>query len=220
MSNDPLVGLLWPEKPEPGAYKALRDTLYDLRRAIGDASAEPPFLLIGGDTIQFNLASSYKLDVSDFERQVAHFDRTPGASAGLRIEALESIIGLYSGTFLSDMPAVDSESFEEWVLSKRERLHLKAVRILQQLATIYVQQGKYELAQAPVRRRLELEPWQEEAHRQLMWLLTFSGKRCMALAQYRACCRALARELSAEPSDETKVLHRQIKEGGRLPTRW
>jgi DNA-binding SARP family transcriptional activator len=93
---------------------------------------------------------------------------------------------------------------------------------MQRLATICVQCGEYERAQAPLRRQLELEPWQEEAHRLLMWLLAASGQRSAALAQYRTCCRRLARELDAEPSAATRELHRRIKDGslGEPPSLW
>ncbi len=66
---------------------------------------------------------------------------------------------------------------------------------------------------AAARRLLALEPWREEAHRQLMLLLARSGQRSAALAQYEACRRALAEELGAEPARETVGLYRRLAAG-------
>jgi len=62
-------------------------------------------------------------------------------------------------------------------------------------------------------RQLELDPWREEAHRQLMRALALSGQRSAALAQYGTCRRVLAHELDAAPSQETTLLFDKIQAG-------
>src|SRR5215207_3954378 len=69
--RDALVGMLWPELPDTAARTNLRQALANLREAIGDASATPPFLLITRDTIQFNPASDYDLDATAFTTLLA-----------------------------------------------------------------------------------------------------------------------------------------------------
>ena len=53
-----LAGLLWPDWPDREALSNLRYALSNLRRVIGDRRAEPPFLLITRDTLQFNTAAA------------------------------------------------------------------------------------------------------------------------------------------------------------------
>lgn len=53
-----LAGLLWPEYPEKTARRNLRDILSNLRQAIGDREAQPPYLLITRQSLQFNPASA------------------------------------------------------------------------------------------------------------------------------------------------------------------
>jgi predicted ATPase len=65
---------------------------------------------------------------------------------------------------------------------------------------------------------LDLEPWWEEAHQQLMRLLALSGRRSEALAQYHRCRRLLAEELNVAPSPETTDLYEQIREGNLAGT--
>jgi DNA-binding SARP family transcriptional activator len=85
-----LAGLLWPDWPDRDALGNLRYALSNLRKVIGDRTAEPPFLLITRDTLQFNTSSDYWLDVAAF-MEMAAADRT---------DHLEQAVALYRGSFL------------------------------------------------------------------------------------------------------------------------
>ena len=50
-----LAGLLWPDQPPAAAQHNLRQALANLRRALGDRTADPPFLLINRETVQLTL---------------------------------------------------------------------------------------------------------------------------------------------------------------------
>src|SRR5512137_1065026 len=69
--RDALVGLLWPDQPEQTARHNLRQALFSLRHAIGDVTAQPPYLLITRDEIGFNPASNFALDTAAFDAHVA-----------------------------------------------------------------------------------------------------------------------------------------------------
>ena len=68
------------------------------------------------------------------------------------------------------------------------------------------QDGHYAEAMRYGQRLLQLAPWDEEAHRQVMRLLTWTGQREAALKQYTICEQHLAEQLGVEPSWETMVL--------------
>ncbi|MCD6284870.1 MAG: bacterial transcriptional activator domain-containing protein [Anaerolineae bacterium] len=61
---------------------------------------------------------------------------------------------------------------------------------------------------------LQLEPWREAVHRQVMCFLAESGQRGAALVQYEVCCRELRVEFGAPPSAETVSLYLRIRDGG------
>jgi tetratricopeptide (TPR) repeat protein len=84
---------------------------------------------------------------------------------------------------------------------------------LQLLAAAYTARGDYHQAQRYARRQLELQPWQEEAHRQLMRALALGGQRSAALAQYQTCVQRLDVELGVAPADETVALCQAIRDG-------
>src|SRR5512145_1231117 len=64
--RETLIGLLWPDYPEQSARHNLRQALFNLRLALGDHTARPPFLLISRESIQFNQESNYSLDLNQF----------------------------------------------------------------------------------------------------------------------------------------------------------
>jgi tetratricopeptide (TPR) repeat protein len=126
-------------------------------------------------------------------------------------QRLQQAAALYHGPFLEHLFLADSAAFEEWILVRREALHRRALAALAHLANYYEQGGDYDAALRYATRQLELDPWREEAHRQLMRVLALSGQRTAALAQYQACRRTLADELGVEPSAETTLLYRRIQ---------
>ena len=211
-----LAEMLWPGRAEGAARANLRHTLAKLRTAIGDREALPPFLLIARDTTQFNKASDAWVDVSTFSALLQSAQAKTPASGRQTIHRLEEAVKLYRGVFLEDVSVPDSAAFEEWLLLNRERYGRLAWDALHLLAERYEQIGETEQALAHTRHQVELQPWQEEAQRQLMRLLAVTGRRAGALAQYEACRRVLAEELDIEPEEETIALYERIRDRARL----
>ena len=206
--REALAGLLWPDWPDRDALSNLRYSLSDLRRAIGDRAADPPFLLITRDSLQFNPDSNYNLDVKTFvcSAEIKDVD-------SLEIDLLEQAIALYQGSFLEGFSLEDSSTFEEWTLLTRERLARQASSVFHALAESCEQREEYKKAQSYIWRQLELEPWDEVAHQRMMRTLALSGQRSAALAQYESCRKLLTEELGVEPTEETTELYEKIREG-------
>ncbi len=206
-SRDTLLGLLWPEAPEDAARSNLRVALADLRRLLGEL--DTPFLLASRHSVQFAPASDHALDVAAFTTLLAecraHAHDAP-ASCDACVAWLAQAVELYRGDFLAGFALPDSAAFEEWALVVREQLHQQAIEALDTLAAAYERQGDYAALCRYTRRQLELEPWREQAHRQLMRGLALSGDRGTAMAQYEVCRRVLAAELGIEPEVETHPL--------------
>ena len=160
--------------------------------------AEPPALLIDGETVALN-PTSVDVDVVEFERQVA--EGTPAA--------LERAATLYRGELLEGL-ALQEAPFEEWLLTERERLRELA---LEALAKLLRHQRTTEATVAALQtalRLLALDPLQEPVHRTVMRLYVQLGRRPSALRQYQICVGILQRELSVEPETTTKQLYQEI----------
>ena len=100
-ARETLAGLLWPDYPQRSALNNLRSALANLRQTIGDRDAQPPYLLISRETLQFNQASNHTLDI-------AHFAELPRQSPQQFPEQLEQAVAAYSGRFLDGFSLADS----------------------------------------------------------------------------------------------------------------
>ncbi|MCB8934007.1 MAG: tetratricopeptide repeat protein [Candidatus Promineofilum sp.] len=217
-----LAGLLWPEQPEKAARDSLRNALATLRQAIGDADADPPYLFITREAVQFNADSDFVLDVAEVKRWLEqagrHRHRNPETCricAAWRREAA----GLYRGPLLAQFSLPDSPEFEYWLLNEREQLHRVVMGTFQRLADYSLLRDENDAAHFFAGRQLAYEPWHEGAHRQAMRALAAKGDRSAALMQYQACVRALDEELGVKPEAETILLFDRIRDGVPLPER-
>ena len=206
--REALAGLLWPDYPEPSARTSLRSSLLALRQVIGDRDADPPFLHISRQTIQFNCKSDAWVDARAFAALLECADQEVADAQGTR--ALEEAVALYRGEFLDGFSVAESASFEEWAVLTREQLRRLVVEALDQLVQRYEAAGEYEIALPHSWRQVELDPWRERGQRQLMHLLATSGQRAAALSQYEACRELLEEELGVEPAAETTALYEHI----------
>jgi len=245
-TREALAGLLWPDQPGETARRNLRQALFNLRLAISDREAAPPFLLITRRTIQLNRESDYWLDAAAFSAHVGASEAHPAegerpggtdnraatvyreAEAAARfsgprhrvercpycIEHLGKAMALYRGSFLEGFFVDKSVLFEDWTLLVKERFHRLALDALYSLANYHERRRDYDRARRYARRQVELEPWREEAHQQLMRLLARCGQRSAALAQFDRCRRILADELRIEPHRETRALYQRILTSG------
>jgi adenylate cyclase len=228
-----LAGLLWPDWPDREALNNLRYALSNLRRVIGDPAADPPYLIVTRNTLQFNAGSDSRVDVAAFLAGIGAAGERNGAG-GLRLHRaplsmppaagpprrpdeaalpLDEAVALYRGSFLEGFSVSDSAAFEEWQVFTRERLAREAGGALRRLAAGCEASGDFAGAQLWAWRQLELEPWDEGAHRQVMRALALGGRRSEALAQYERCRKSLAAELGVEPDAETTWLYQQIRDG-------
>jgi ABC-type oligopeptide transport system substrate-binding subunit/DNA-binding SARP family transcriptional activator len=193
-----LMGLLWGDLPEPNARRNLRRALWDLRRKL-DHPDVPSFILATHQTVEFNRESDYWLDAKEFERLA-------NCETGKAVE-------LYRGDLLEGFYVHDAPAFEEWVLAERERLRTLVLPALQRLVEYHTARGEYAAGTEYTTRLLALDPWREEAHRELMRLLALTGQRSAALTQYEECRRLLEAELGLEPLEETTTLYERIRQG-------
>lgn len=208
-----LATLLWPDYGEENARANLRQALYQLRQVLGDERAETPFLLTSRQTIQWNPLASSSVDVVTFRRLLAESAR----HAHLRLEACEECLQrlqqaaeLYLGDFLAGFAIAESEGFEEWRRIQQEQLHVQAIDLFHQLIMTFEERRDYHTAQRFAQRLLQLEPWREEAHRQLMRMYARQGQRAAALTQYQSCRQALQQEFGIEPEAATVQLYKEI----------
>ena len=211
--RDAVAGLLWPDYDTDHARGALRRTLSTLNKAVG-----PGWLAADRTTVGF-ARTSFWLDVAEFEALLAgrrEHGHPPEEACPACVAPLAAAAGLHRGDFLAGFGLRDSTSFDDWQYFQAERLRRELAGTLERLATAQIGQHHWEDAVDAARRWLALDPLHEPAHRQLMRIYTWSGRRGAALRQFQACQRVLEDELGVEPLEETVAVHEAIQ-ANRLP---
>jgi DNA-binding SARP family transcriptional activator/predicted ATPase len=208
-----LAGLLWPDRPERAARANLRRVLANLRQIIGDRTAALPILAVTPQTIRIDVADHLWSDVAAFSTLgLAHLSADSPLAQSVVDEA-EEAVALYRGDLLEGFSLYDCAAFEEWVLVNRERYRRLVMRVLRRLVEHYGQCNDRPRALYHAWRQVELDPWLEDAHLQVMRLLALDGQRRAALAQYETCRHLLVKEFGAEPGEETTRTYEQIQNG-------
>lgn len=221
--RDRLAALLWSDQSESNARSNLRKALSTLRHLLGDSTVDSPLFITTRNTIQFNPTGEHTLDVAILNQLLVKPSYPAGnhhqhshSDAELSPECvsdLEQAVALYRGAFLDRIQLPDSEAFEAWVMLNRQRFHEFIVNACAALVTHYEHQHNYQKAEHYVQRQLQLEPWNESAHRCLMGILAQCGRRTAALKQYDRCCQILEQELATEPEPATIALWEAIRSG-------
>ncbi|NIV32087.1 MAG: SARP family transcriptional regulator, partial [Anaerolineae bacterium] len=186
--RDTLAEMLWPDRPQGVARNNLRQALANLRKAIGDREADPPFLRISRAELQFNPDSAHRLDVDHFRQRLATCEthgHLPTQVCGVCLPPLTEAVALYRDDFMAGFTLPDSPSFDEWQFFQTEGLRDELASVLERLVRWHGSRREYEPAIAHARRWLELDPLQESAHRHLMELYARADQRTVALRQYR-----------------------------------
>jgi len=198
-----LVDLLWPDLTEARGRANLSGALHNLTTLL------PGRLAADRHVIAFQSPPADWVDVAAFEVLVAK--GTPNA--------LAAAAELYQDDFMTDMYVHHCPEFDIWLTRQRADWRARMAEVLGALIRHHAGRDDHTASIGFARRLLALEPWLEDAHRQLMVLLASSGQRAAALAQFKACQRDLMAELAVEPAPETVALYRQLLAGGAAAPR-
>ncbi len=212
VSQDNLMGWLWPESNLKKARWSLNSAIHVLRKLLsgGPPSATVNYILLEEGYYHLCPTVQVETDVDEFD---ACYERGRGLErAGRRQEAAaeyERAIELYRGDYLLE------DLYEDWTMVERERLINAYVDMLGRLAVHYMESGQPQEAIRACYRLLEKDRCHEDSYRVLMRCYVSLGLRDRALRQYRLCEETLLRHFGTAPSSETKSLYGSLlKDGG------
>jgi len=114
VGRERLIGLLWPEHTDDAARHNLSESLYVLRKELGEG------LSASGDEVRLD-PEAVASDVGEFE-------------AALERGELEQAARVYGGPLLEGFYVADAAEFERWVEGERDRLARAYARALERLA--------------------------------------------------------------------------------------
>ncbi len=193
--RDEILGVLWPDREERRARRALNQLLYTLRKASPELDLESV-----SDALDFG--KEVWLDIEEFDRRFETGD-------------LRGAVELYEGPFLADL-TLDEPEFDHWADRERAEARRKFRKAALQLASAAREAGDHEAAVGYCRRLVQADALDDEAQHLLIECLYSRGDRAGALRQYEKYRELLARELEVEPLEHTEELVARIR--GERPT--
>ena len=188
MTRDKLTGLLWPDQPDATARHSLADTIYHLRKALGESAVSSE-----GELLRLEPAI-VSTDVPEFDAAITRDD--PG-----------SAIELYRGPFLDGfhLPGAPRE-FETWVDTERVRLGLDYEKALEAVAETAESEGDVVQAVDAWRRLMRHDPANSRVALRLMNALAGAGDVANAIQFAGEHKRYLREELDLEAPEELREL--------------
>ncbi len=157
-SRDSLVDLLWSDVDPERARAALRQTLFQLRRLLGDDS------IVGTGELTLTLPI-----VSDRDRFLTALDEGD----------LETAMAVYRGAFLPAFGVPGGAAFEQWADLERGRLEAGFIRGAELLARRHLNASRLREAKLVARRARELVP-QLEVTGRLVLEVSIAGRDFVA----------------------------------------
>jgi DNA-binding SARP family transcriptional activator/lipoprotein NlpI len=192
--RDLVMALLWPESDAPRARHALRQTLYELKRTLGEE-----WLEIHGELLR--VGESVFVDAVRFR-------------GAMENASYEEALDIYGGSFLHGWHLKPSLEFQHWVDSQREQLSTLFREACREHATACLSFGDQAGAVGTARKWAVREPLDTEAQHLLMTLLLEGGDPHQALLLYRRY-EARLRNEELEPLPETVRLLERIQLAAR-----
>lgn len=210
-TRETLAALFWPEYDQAHARGTLRNTLYELNKALGGAGLD-----INREDIGFAPDERLTVDVIEFRERIDErlgHGHPPAEVCGDCLDGLSQAVELYRDNLLAGFNVDASPEFEQWLLFETERLRGELANALERLSRGLLERGQLEQAIVHARRWLSLDPLDEAAARRVMELLALTGQRTAALQEYQELLDRLRVELGIVPQAETLQLYRDIKQG-------
>jgi len=212
VSQDYLMGWLWPESDLKKARWSLNSAVCALRKVLSGAETlivSPIRVVLEGGYYRLSTNVRVSSDRDAFDTLYAsgqQFERD-GQLREANAE-YEKAIELYRGDFLVE------DLYEEWTAIERERLVTAYTDMLKRLAVYYMRNGRCHESIRACYRILEKDRCDEDTHRLLMECFVRLGQRARALRQYRLCEQALGNEYDATPSPETRAFYTSLSKDG------
>jgi DNA-binding SARP family transcriptional activator len=205
VAAEQFIDALWPDADGDLAHKSFEMTVQRLRRLIGNDKA----IQLQERRLSLD-ASLCWIDVWGLEDLIEKVDvlwKNGHSSRDVPEEALqlsEKAITLYKGHFL---PA---DSAHAWVLSFRERLRSKFLRVILKLGSHRELNLQWEKAAEVFQKGLEVDGLAEEFYQHLMLCYQQLDRRAEAVAVYNRCQEVLISSIGIPPSQKTEDLYQSI----------
>ena len=211
VSQDNLMGWLWPESNLKKARWSLNSAIHVLRKLLSScpSSDNVNYILLEEGYYSLSPTVRVETDVDEFDACYERGRRLERANRRQQAAAeYEKAIELYRGDYLAE------DLYEDWTMVERERLINAYVDMLGRLAAHYMESGQPQESIRASYRLLEKDRCHEDSYRVLMRCYVSLGLRDRALRQYRLFEETLLRQYGTAPSSEIRALYGSLLRDG------
>jgi DNA-binding SARP family transcriptional activator len=207
VSQDYLMGWLWPESNLKRARWSLNSAIHGLRKVFSECPSSAPLNYVLLEEGHYRLCPVVRVttDVDEFD---ARYERGRRLEKEGRAEEAaaeyEKAIELHRGDYLVE------DLYEDWTMVERERLSIAYTDMLGRLAAHYYETAQYQESLRACYRILEKDRCHEDSYRLLIRCYSRLRLWKRALRQYCLCERILRQEYDMAPSSETQALYERL----------
>ena len=180
--RDELGAVFWGDRDDIHARHSLNTALWRIRRLVGK-----DYLIADSNSVQFDPASPFWLDVIEFEKRVNNKEAKPAD--------LAAAVELYRGDFLEGF-------YDDWCIEERYCLESLYLKELIRLMDWHDAHGNAREMLAYAQKYLARDPLMEDVHLAAMRSFVTLGDIAGARRQWQICCETRQQELHAPPSSE------------------
>jgi LuxR family transcriptional regulator, maltose regulon positive regulatory protein len=206
---DEVIDALWPEADPEKARGSLWQSVYQLRRTLEPALAEPRasrYVRAEEPGYRLEPGEGYAYDAEDLEEAVRNADRLAAAGRARAAEPpYRRALDLYKGEFLAEFP------YEEFLAPAREHLRELHLRACSRLAALRAAAHAWAEVVPLCRRSLREDPYREEQHLLLIEALASLGNRREALDAWRDFEARITGELGLPSSPRALALAERVR---------
>lgn len=200
VSRKELIHLLWGDDPASNTPEnTLKITFHRARQQLDQLwpSAGHDLILRQGNGYTWNTEIPMEIDMERFESlcQDSPDDEEK------QLQSFLSALELYHGDFLSRF------SSESWIIPVATHFHNLYVQTILATCPLLFARARHEEAAAICHDAINLEPYHEPLHQQLMQALLNMGNQKGAIAVYNELSQRLFDDFSIKPTSETRALY-------------
>ena len=192
VSRDRLLALFWPEHETADARHLLADSVYLLRKSLGESA-----LISTGDSLALD-STLVGSDVADFRDALDRGD-------------FEAAVAIFQAPFLDGFYLSGCAEFERWVDEERGRLAREFAKALERIAEDRSGRGLTRDASDAWRRLAASDPSNVRIALRYMEALVANGERAAALQHARNHAAYLKKEFDAEPEAQLMAFAERLR---------
>jgi two-component SAPR family response regulator len=207
-NREKLADVLWKGVTTEQAHGYFRKTLWQLKSGLTRITeGQDEIIQTDNSWIQVNISKSIWLDVEVFEQTYYLVRDIPGKDLAPDLVAkLKTAIEVYRGDLLEGW-------YQDWCVCQRESNRDDLILLLDKLCEYCEVKREHEAGLDYAKRILSIDSTNEVAHQRVMRLFSLTGNRAAAMRQYQRCASVLENELGIIPSETTRELLKNIKNG-------